>query len=314
MEDKKNVPNYWMYSTIVLAIILTVLFIVFYLKPAQVSPDTVGQAVLDLANSQGEIAKLNGVRDMGGFYEVNLSVSGQTLPVYATKDGKYLISSGGLVSLTARANNDQQQQQAQPVQKSDKPIANAYVFSYCPFGLQFEKALKPVYDLLKDKAEINIVYIGAMHGEYEKIESYRQLCIKKIYGTDKFWDYLDKFNANKTIGSCAGKDTCVNPLIEKLFVELFIDKTKIKNCIDNDAQALYDADVTSSGNLGIGGSPTFTVNGGLANNVQRSPEAVKQSICDAFNTPPVECQTALSTTEASSGFGTGAGGGSSSCG
>jgi hypothetical protein len=48
----------------------------------------------------------------------------------------------------------------------------------------------------------------------------------------------------------------------------------------------------------------------------RTPEAVKQAICGAFNTPPAECSQKLSTSALQAGFGLSAGSdtGSAACG
>lgn len=201
----------------------------------------------------------------------------------------------------------------QNIPKSDKPKAEAFVFSYCPYGLQFEKALSPVYNLLKNKADIKIVFIGAMHGEYEHIESLRQLCIQKLYSTDKLWSYLNEFTVNTELGKCKGEVSCISPFIEKIFSNNGIDKSKIESCMKNDAETIYNQDMARAKELGISGSPTFVMNNVKAS-VSRSPESIKTAVCNAFNSAPKECDTKLSTTAAGAGFGTTTSSASSSCG
>ena len=193
----------------------------------------------------------------------------------------------------------------QTIVKSDKPVVEPFVFSYCPYGLQFEKALSPVYDLLKDKTDIRVVFIGAMHGEYEKIESYRQICIQKIYDKDKLWKYLNAFTMDVEIGKCKkGEEICVNPLIEKIFTSNGIDKSKIDSCMKNDAEKIYNQDVARAKELGATGSPTLVINNAKVK-FTRSPDAIKELICSAFNSVPSSCSTKLSATQANSGFGIG---------
>jgi len=182
------------------------------------------------------------------------------------------------------------------------PTAQAFVFAYCPYGLQFEKALLPVYNLLKSKANIEIVYIGAMHGPFEEKESLRQLCIQNIYGEDGLMNYLAQFDINSAIGNCGGADSCLNPLISDIMSQQGIDVDKINTCMQNDAPALYAADEATASSAGVSGSPTFILNGAQVN-VNRDSESIKKAICDAFTTQPSECSQTLSSTASSPGFG-----------
>lgn len=55
-------------------------------------------------------------------------------------------------------------------QKSQKPELKFFVMSFCPYGNQMEDVLRPVFDLLKDKADITPHYI------FEKIENLDTYC------------------------------------------------------------------------------------------------------------------------------------------
>jgi hypothetical protein len=188
------------------------------------------------------------------------------------------------------------------VPKSDKPLVTLWVFSYCPYGTQTEKGLIPVYNLLKNKAEIDIKYIGAMHGPFEETESLRQLCIQKIYGQDKFMSYIMKFDTNASVGNCGGSDTCVVPIINSIYAPLGIDKAKVDSCMVSDAPALYAAQEKEASSLGISGSPTLVVNG-VQTQSGRSPSALLSTICSAFNDSPSECTQTLDSASPSAGFG-----------
>jgi hypothetical protein len=318
MEENKTVEtktiksrNDWkIFSGILAVVIIVLLVIMFYGRITGnviggASDKDIGASVVSFAQAQGINATLVSVDKKNGLFEVVLSMQGRDVPVYVTSDGKNLIPS--LIPLTGAATSDTKTDtQPKEVPKTDKPVVEAYIFSYCPYGTQFEKALVPVYDLLKNKADINIVAIGAMHGDFEKVESYRQVCIEKLYGRDKLFSYLKSFDENADIGKCSGTDTCVNPLIAKIYTSLSIDKSKVDACMAKDAQALYDAQNAKASEKGIGGSPTFVING-VEVSVDRTPEAIKEAVCNAFTTKPSECSKSLSTTALSAGFGSSAG-------
>ena len=311
--EGKRARNPWVVSTIIFVLVAVVLAF-FAFKGGGIT----GNVISEEAATEKLVTYLNSVtgggietsstEDVGSLYKVNVIYQGDEIPVYITKDGSYFVQ--GAVPLSTQETKPTEPTPTD-VPKTDKPVVEAFVFSYCPYGLQFEKAMAPVYDLLKDKAEINIVAIGAMHGEYEKVESLRQLCVQKEYGKDKLWDYLEKFAVDTEIGSCRGDEKCLDPLISKIFSQLNISKSKINSCMTKDAEALYNADVARAGELGQSGSPGFVING-VDVQVARNPEAIKQAICSAFNTAPSECEQTLSTASASAGFGVSASGSATS--
>ncbi|MDD5193338.1 MAG: disulfide isomerase DsbC N-terminal domain-containing protein [Candidatus Nanoarchaeia archaeon] len=312
---KRSNKSDWKILSGILAIVVIALLIYMFIGKGitgqVISEAEANTKVIEYLNSRtgGGVESVS-TKDIGNLYEVTVSYQGNDIPVYITKDGGYFVQ--GAIPLTGDVtdNTDTETQTPTEVPKSDKPVAEAFIFSYCPYGLQFEKALQPVYDLLKNKADIKIVAIGAMHGEYEKTETLRQICIEKNYGRDKLFSYLKDFNENTQISSCSGQDACVNPLVEKIMSTKGIDKTKINNCMKTDAEALYQDQNDRAAELDISGSPTFVING-VQVNVGRNAEAIKKAICDAFNTAPSECSKTLSTTSASAGFGSGASSGSS---
>ncbi len=307
--------NPWMVSSIVLGAVCLVLIIIT-LKPGLtgnvVKEDVAGAQLVDYLNSMtGGGVEFISSQDLGGLYQVMVLFEEQEIPVYITKDGKYFIQ--GVTPITGDAVDSSQGQQQQPaeVPKSDKPTLDLFVFSYCPYGTQAEKALLPVYNILKNKADINLVFIGAMHGEYERQESLRQICIQKLYGKDKLFSYLEKFLGDTRIGDCNGNDACLAPLLSSIYSQLGINKANIENCMKAEGISLYNADTAKAEQLGIGGSPGFLINGAEVQ-VARSPAGIKDAICYAFNTPPGECSQALSDQPATPGFGYGSGGEASS--
>jgi hypothetical protein len=307
----KSKINPWIIVSVVLAIALVGAFV----WPKGISSATAGEKLVTFLNAnvvQGGGVTLKDVQAKGDLYQVNVLYKGQEIPVYITKDGNYFVQGATeIAAATKNATSDNAtaaagEPAATDVPKSDKPKAEAFVFAYCPYGLQFEKALLPAYNLLKDKADISVVYIGAMHGDFEKVESFRQLCIKKLYGNDKLMAYLGKFIINNTIGGCSGDAACVAPLLSPIYSSLGINGSTVDSCMSTDAQALYDADGARASSLGISGSPTFVING-VETSVSRTPDAIKTAICSAFATAPSECNQSLSTGSMTAGFGSSSG-------
>ena len=162
---------------------------------------------------------------------------------------------------------------------------------------------------------MGIVAIGAMHGEFEQIESFRQLCIEKIYGRDKLFSYLKAFDESTEIGACSGDADCLKSLVNEIYGDLKIDESDVNDCMDKDAQVLYDEQGSRATELGISGSPTFVINGAKVQ-VARTPSAIKETVCNAFTTAPDECNQTVSSSSVSAGFGASAStsGSSASCG
>jgi len=304
--------NPWIIVSIILGVIVIVLLVFSFrggFTGNVISEKTASDKLVNyLDNQVGGGVTLVSSKDTGSLYEVVVSYQGSNIPVYITKDGKYFVQGAVALSGDSTTSTDQTPKE---VPKSDKPKVEAFIFSYCPYGLQFEKALLPVYDLLKNKADINIVAIGAMHGEFEKTESLRQISIQQLYGKDKLFAYLKEFDTNSNIGSCNGDDACLAKYLPAIYTKLGIDKAKVEDYMKTSAEAIYNAQGSEASSLGISGSPTFVING-VESQVSRTPEAIKEAVCAAFTTAPSECSKNLSTSATSAGFGTSSSSSSSS--
>ena len=208
-----------------------------------------------------------------------------------------------------------------PAIKADSPNLKVelFVYSYCPYGTQMEKALFPVYDLLKDKVDINIVYIGAMHGEFEHEESLRQIAILNLYSKDKLFDYLKQFDANSNIGSCSDDATCLNSYRSVIYTNLGINQSQVEQFMNTSSELIYQQNEAEANKRGISGSPTLVImpygNDGSSALTQmdsgRNSESIKEWICIGFNSlntgsidyTPNECSQILSLDSPSPGFG-----------
>lgn len=208
----------------------------------------------------------------------------------------------------------QAQQEEKPVvaPKSDKPTVELFVMSYCPFGLQTQKAIVPVMELLKNKADIAIRFVSyAMHGQKEVEENLRQYCIEKEQ-TDKYINYLRCFVASNDTVSCqqqAGINTqkmqsCYAATDQQVgIMKAFNDKsTWLKDASGQPKYPLFNTEKDLNDKYKVGGSPSLVING-VQVNAPRSSEALKQIICNAFNKVPAECQTKLNTNQEKAGAG-----------
>ncbi|HDD72706.1 MAG TPA: hypothetical protein ENG00_01285 [Candidatus Aenigmarchaeota archaeon] len=258
----------------------------------------------------GVSAKLNKIEEKNGVYEMSLEITSpqgsRDFTSYVTKDGKLLFVSS--IDLDEKPEKPQtQNQQPAEVPKTDRPKVNVFVMSYCPFGLQFEKALIPVMKLLGSNADISVNFVDyIMHGKKELDENLRQYCIQKEQ-REKYVDYLECFVQSGDYSKCLS--------------EAGVDEEKLDSCItatdeEYNITGLYNDRSTWSGGrfpqfpvesdmnsrYGVRGSPTFVVNGKVMR-VNRSPEAVKEAICSAFVDPPEECEEKLSEATESPGIG-----------
>jgi len=281
-----------------------------------VTPEKAAADAIDYINdyllSPGVTATLVSVDDVGYNYELTLNITSsqgeRTFTSYVTKDGKLLFISAVDMSVKPKKPENTNQPESPPtVEKTDRPVAHAFVMSYCPFGLQFMKAYIPVMELLGDKADIELNFVHyAMHGKKEIDQNMRMYCIQKE-ARDKLPAYMRCFVENDKPEECMD--------------EVGIDKEIIESCISETDEnfnitGLYNDKSTWSGGrfpmfpvdqelatkYGVRGSPTFVLNDKVIS-VNRSPEAIKEAVCNAFTNPPEECKQTLSTKTESPGIG-----------
>lgn len=268
--------NYWTITTIILAIILIATLISSSENcGATIGSEEVGQKVLDFANNQGANAELIEVNNNGQFYEVILSIQGQEVPVYVTKDGENLIPS--LIPLTTRATQNTQTQEPAPteISKSDEPIAELFIMTHCPYGTQAEKGFVPVLENF-NKADAKIRFVHYFMHQPEETETPIQICIREEQ-PDKFLPYLREFLKE---GISADAIRVAN-----------IDETKMNECISSGKwEEYYNIDKALSESYGVRGSPTLVING-IISQSGRDSASYLSTICSAFDNVPEECET-----------------------
>ena len=282
--------------------------------------DDVGQDTIDYINTNllrdGFTAALREITEKEGMFEASVDViqdgqeTGQNVKFYISGSGQLLFFNEPVDMTVAIEPPPETQDTGVP--KSDKPVVNVFVMSYCPYGLQMEKAMIPVMELLGGVADINLDYVQyLMHGEREMVQNNYQHCIEKDQ-PDKFVEYLTCFVQSDDHAKCmteagvdsAGLDSCLADLEDEF------DVTNVFKSSE-ERYPPYPVDAVLAAQYGVGGSPTLVINGQTVQ-VNRSPEAIKQAICSAFNTQPEECSTVLSSEGAAAGIGPLSGGNSDS--
>ncbi|MCX6737864.1 MAG: hypothetical protein NTY11_00335 [Candidatus Parcubacteria bacterium] len=230
--------------------------------------------IQDNLASPGTEFTLKGSEEKSGVYEVSFDVMGQSEKVYVTKDGKILFLNSFDMNPPAE----------KTLTKTDKPTVELFVMSFCPYGNQAEGLMKPVADLLGDKADIQLHYIFytkdqgytypdscydeagqycSMHGIQELHQDVRELCVQK-YQPDKLWGFVKAINDQATAQNVDSK------------WEAIANSNGIKE--------------TSK----IAGSPMIVINGIIYDGA-RTSEGYKEAICSTFNNAPSECQQAITT-------------------
>ncbi len=254
------------------------------------------------------------ITEESNLYKLDVKVADQSIESYITKDGKKFFPQGSDIAEVEKAGQESQAQQnpssqnqpaTQVSQKSDKPVVDLFIMSYCPYGTQMEKAILPAVKALGDKIDFNLKFVDyAMHDKKEIDEQLREYCIQKEQ-PDKLISYLDCFLKSSDSQKCQK--------------ETNIDSSSLKTCVDNTDEKFgitedYNDKSTWRGNypsfsihaeenqkLGVAGSPTLVINGEKIK-AQRNPASLLDTVCSAFNEEPEECEAELSGSTPAPGF------------
>jgi hypothetical protein len=298
------------FKIIILVIILVVVVAVsifgtyFYLNKGTLSSQTAAQKAINYLNENllpaGLKATLSGkITQEHGLYKFAIKIEDQEFTVYVTKNGKIFFPEEG-IDLEKKI--EQTQTQSEEIPKKERPDVKLFVMSYCDYGLQMEKALLPVWQLLKDKADIGIYFVDyLMHGKKEMEENLRQYCIQKE-DKEKYLAYLECFVKSGNSENCL-KEAGINQDKLNSCQQVTDKEFKISENFTETGYPPFNIHKDLNDKYIVQGSPTLVINDKVIN-VQRSPEKVKETICKAFSNPPSECQQKLSEEQTSPGFGT----------
>jgi len=313
-KDKESVVSIAWIVTAILAVVIIVVSVIlatkgsfsvgnhslsmnnFKVMSAKEAQDKVTKYINeDLLQGQA-VATVSDFKLEKGTYKMKVTFNGKEIESYLSLDGTLFFPEVYDMneSLTGDTNTNTNSASA-TVPKTEKATAYLFTMAFCPYGNQAEVAMNPVIDLLKDKATIEPHYIvsktdtgyESLHGAQELTQDVRELCVNK-YSPDKYWDFVDKVNANCTAQNA---DTCW----EEQAKAAGVDTAKITTCQKDEANALLDAEIALTDKYSVTGSPSLVIND-VVSSAARTADGYKTAVCSGFNTAPAECSQALSTT------------------
>jgi hypothetical protein len=271
-------------------------------KTTKIGGEKIGREVVrfleDFLASQGQQQKVEllSLEEESGLYKVSFKIGDNQYQAFVSKDGKYFFPQA--FDMTRKIPS---QTQATNVEKRERPDVKLFVMSYCPFALQMEKSILPVWELLKDKTDIGIYFVDyLMHGKKEMEENLRQYCIQKEE-KEKYLVYLGCFVKNGDSDGCL-KEAKIDEGKLSSCVRETDEEFKISENFKEEGYPPFDIHKNLNEKYGVKGSPTLVINDTVVS-VERSPEKIKETICNAFLNPPSECNQKLSNTISSPGFG-----------
>jgi hypothetical protein len=326
-ESKKHIIriNPWKILTIVFGILLIASILTRGFRTTSLSTGVTGFAVANVltpeeaankaidwiksyfkAAGQDINVRLVNTSEENGLYlftvEFSSSQGNTTFTYYVTKDGELFIPQVIPTAQTIQAQQGTQEKATcETLPKSDTPKLEAFVVSYCPYGLQMQRVLAEIIKNIPNLANyIKVRYIGeitngkitSMHGDREAQENLKQICIREEQ-SEKYWNYISCFIKKGESENCS---TLAN-----------IDTAKLSACMNDSNKGLKYAqeDFTLQNNYQVSGSPTLILNGQRVSEYDfggRSAEAVKELLCCGFNTTPNICSQNLTTTQAATSF------------
>ena len=212
MSEKKSVlhkirENPWILSSVILGIILTIFII--NNSFGGVSGNSAGQKLVDFLNKQAPSKiTLEDVSTESGLYKVNVLFQDQSIPVYATKDGKYFIqslipiedSSDSLDNSNSNTGAEESATETEYVNvsadddavkgDSNAPVTIIEFSDYeCPFcGRHFQQTLPQIISEYVDTGKVKIVFRDFPLGFHTKAQKAAEAaeCAGDIGGDKKY--------------------------------------------------------------------------------------------------------------------------------
>ena len=187
------------------------------------------------------------------------------------------------------------------IKKEDSPQLQAFVVSYCPFGLQMQRLLSEIIEKIPASSKnIKVRHIGnsskdsisSMHGQQEADENLVQICIREEQ-SDRYWKYVMCF------AKSGSSDDCLN--------SSEVDEGILKECKTQKNRGIKYAehDFEIARKFRASGSPTLILNNETVSEFDfggRTDEAVKTLLCCGFSSKPNFCSQNLNTSKVATGF------------
>ncbi len=294
--------NPWMIASIVLAIALIVVIILFAMggKSSGVGEKVASEKLLAFINSQGNgNASLVSAEKAGSLYQITVNYQGQDIPVFVTLDGDYLITDR--VPLTAQATNGSSSGTNTNTGTNAKVEVttgtsaalgskNASVtiveFSdfQCPFCRKFwQDSLSQLKKEYIDKGKVKLYWKDFPLDFHPGAIYYAQAarCAKEKGGDAAFWKMHDKIfeEQNKLDGGTVQSTVTYvgDATLKKWAKDIGYD---ISSCLDSGKyKADIQTDLAYGQSLGVSGTPGFFVNGISVEGAQ--PYSVFKQIIDS---------------------------------
>ncbi len=279
-------------------------------KNAEAVKASTEQFIKENLVAPGTDFKIDSFTEEDGIYKMSISVAQQKVDAYVTKDGKKLFPQA--IDLVKRDDAAAQAPTGpapvtEVTQKTDVPVVELFVMSYCPYGTQMEKGMIPVVQALGSKIKFDIKFVSyVMHGENEFKENMNQYCIQKEEPT-KYLGYLACFDKESDSVKCAASSkintakiaACISATDKQFgLTEAFNAKAQ------DGSYPPFNIQKDLNEKYGVQGSPSLVINGQLVESGRDSASILK-TVCSGFTNPPKECSATLSSAVPSPGFGDG---------
>jgi len=262
---------------------------------SQNAEEAVGEAITFINDNMledGVEAVLVSASEESGVYSFKMNINEEEFNSYVTKDGKILFTSGMSLVVPEEPAEvaEVEKMTCEDINKTEKPVLEAFVTSTCPFGVQMQRILNEIVKNIPQIASyVKVEYMGAIReGDEAMQEHLRQICLREEQ-SDNFWAYID----------CHIKEGNIDSCLETAQV----DVSKLTGCLTDTTRGLVYAekDFANQNKYGVTGSPTLILDGEKVSEFGfggRTAEAVKTMFCCAFQDKPDFCDIALSTESA----------------
>ncbi len=305
-------------GVLVLATAIIATLFTFTSKGKTLSPEEAKEKTETYINENlmpsGSKVKISDVTEFEDeLYKMKIDLgNGQIIDSYVTKDGKtFFPQSMEIIESNTNENNSESStsnakgSSGEISKKSDKPVVELFVMSYCPYGTQIQKGITPVVEALEKNIDFKLKFVNyIMHGEKEIKENLVQYCIQKEE-PKKLVSYLNCFLKDGDSSSCLVENKLnVDSCIKSTDKEFSITKNFEEKIGWQGSYPPFDTDKADNEKYDVQGSPTLIINGEEASS-SRDPQSLLETICSAFNEKPEACSTQLSSAAPTPGFGTG---------
>jgi len=263
--------NPWIISTIILG--TAVLFLLFNsggVFKKTISGDDAGKLLLNFYESNGITGlSLNSIEEVSGLYRVNFGYKDSIIPIYITKDGKFIGALNSLEELGLNKNLNEENN-AVEISSDDDPVIgepNAPVtiveFSdfQCPFCAKFINEVFPgLNEAYIKKGKVKLVYrdFPLDFHQYAQKAAEAAECVDELGGDEAYFKMHDQIFKNQQ---------AINPdNLKKWAKEIGYD---IPSCLDSgQMKEEVEKDFEDGKSYGISGTPGFFINGRLLSGAQ----------------------------------------------